>query len=106
MRVASRVRVLDEVTRQRRHKRQLEALEKDNFQEDPHAAFAHIVIKNKLPAFSDNSEGIIGSASLRPLWKRDSGLAMRDYVGDLRFALFCREGAKEETKNKSKCRSF
>ena len=39
-----------------RQQRQLEALEKDNFQDDPHAAYAHLVAKAKLPAFADGSE--------------------------------------------------
>lgn len=51
-----RHRVLDEATRSRRKKRQLESLEKDNFQDDPHAAFSHLIAKSKLPAFSDGSE--------------------------------------------------
>ena len=51
-----RYRVLDEATRSRRKKRQLESLEKDNFQDDPHAAFSHLIAKSKLPAFSDGSE--------------------------------------------------
>lgn len=49
-------RVLDEATRKRRQQRQLEALERDNFQDDPHAAFAHLTAKAKLPAFADGSE--------------------------------------------------
>ena len=50
-------RVLDEATRKRRQLRQLEALEKDNFHDDPHAAFAHLTAKAKLPAFADGMEG-------------------------------------------------
>ena len=46
-------RILDEATRNRRQQRKLEALEKDNFQDDPHAAFAHLAAKAKLPAFAD-----------------------------------------------------
>lgn len=49
-------RILDESTRKRRQQRQLETLEKDNFHDDPHAAFAHLAAKTKLPAFSDGSE--------------------------------------------------
>ena len=49
-------RILDEATRRRRQQRQLEALEKDNFQDDPHAAYAHLTAKAKLPAFADGSE--------------------------------------------------
>lgn len=54
-------RVLDAATRQRRQKRQLEALEKDNFQDDPHAAFAHLTAKAKLPAFTDGQDSELGS---------------------------------------------
>ena len=49
--------MLDEATRKRRQLRQLEALEKDNFHDDPHAAFAHLTAKAKLPAFADGLEG-------------------------------------------------
>lgn len=52
------VRVLDEATRKRRHKRQLDSLENDNFHDDPHAAFAHLIAKTKLPTFSDGSESM------------------------------------------------
>ena len=52
----TQVRILDTATRARRQKRQLEALEKDNFQEDPHAAFAHLVKSVKLPSFHDGTE--------------------------------------------------
>lgn len=51
-------RVLDDATRKRRQKRQLDSLEKDNFHDDPHAAFAHLLAKTKLPAFSDGSESM------------------------------------------------
>lgn len=51
-----RTRVLDNATRERRQKRQLDSLENDNFHDDPHAAFAHLIAKTKLPAFSDGSE--------------------------------------------------
>lgn len=59
---ANKRRVLDEGTRKRRHQRHLESLEKDNFHDDPHAAFAHLAAKTKLPAFSDGSES--GSAKV------------------------------------------
>lgn len=49
-------RVLDEGTRARRHQRQLESLEKDNHHGDPHASFAHLINKAKLPSFSDGTE--------------------------------------------------
>ncbi len=54
-----RARVLDDASRKRRQKRQLESLEKDNFHDDPHAAFAHLIAKTKLPAFSDGSESML-----------------------------------------------
>ena len=50
-------RVIDQATRQRRQQRQLDALERDNCQDDPHAAFAHLAAKAKLPAFADNQDG-------------------------------------------------
>lgn len=56
VRGSSQIRILDTATRARRQKRQLEALEKDNFQEDPHAAFAHLVKAVKLPSFHDGTE--------------------------------------------------
>jgi zinc finger HIT domain-containing protein 1 len=52
----SKSRILDLATRERRKQRQLQALEKDNFQEDPHAAFAHLIGKHKLPTFSDSND--------------------------------------------------
>lgn len=56
-RLNNQIRVLDEATRHRRRQRQLDNLEKDNFQEDPHASFAHLIGKHKLPTFSDSNEG-------------------------------------------------
>lgn len=52
-------RILDSATRERRQKRQLDMLEKDNFHDDPHAAFAHLAAKTKLPTFSDGTESMI-----------------------------------------------
>ncbi|XP_051900458.1 zinc finger HIT domain-containing protein 1 isoform X2 [Pristis pectinata] len=43
-------RVLDQATRQRRLNRQLDALEKDNFQDDPHANLPQL---KRLPQFDD-----------------------------------------------------
>ena len=51
-------RRVDEATRKRRQQQQLAALEKDNFHDDPHAAFAHIKT-TKLPTFSDSTEGVM-----------------------------------------------
>ncbi|KAG7251929.1 hypothetical protein CRUP_004233 [Coryphaenoides rupestris] len=55
-RVDSQRRVLDEATRQRRLSRQLEALEKDNFQDDPLASLPPQGPAARLPAFSDTED--------------------------------------------------
>ncbi|XP_026067870.1 zinc finger HIT domain-containing protein 1-like isoform X2 [Carassius auratus] len=47
-------RVLDSATRQRRLTRQLDALEKDNFQDDPHASLPQLV--KRLPQFDESNE--------------------------------------------------
>ncbi|XP_077662955.1 zinc finger HIT domain-containing protein 1 isoform X1 [Eretmochelys imbricata] len=47
-------RILDRATRQRRLNRQLEALENDNFQDDPHANLPQLV--KRLPQFDDDAE--------------------------------------------------
>ena len=47
-------RVLDEYARKRRQRRQLDALEMDNFGDDPHANLAKA---KKLPSFIDSPEG-------------------------------------------------
>ena len=57
-------RVLDEATRKRRQQRQLEALERDNFHDDPHAAFAHLAVKSKLPSFTDGTESGLSTVLL------------------------------------------
>ncbi|XP_075061094.1 zinc finger HIT domain-containing protein 1 [Mixophyes fleayi] len=49
----SQRRVLDSATRQRRLNRQLDALEKDNFQDDPHANLPQL---KRLPQFDDDTE--------------------------------------------------
>ena len=42
----------------KRHKRQLESLEKDNFHDDPHAQLNNALFaKAKVPAFDDSIEG-------------------------------------------------
>lgn len=51
IRDADRKRVIDDVTRKRRAKKALEALEEDNYHEDPHA---DLVMSKKIPKF-DNS---------------------------------------------------
>ena len=50
-------KILDTATRKRRQKRQLEALEKDNFQDDPHSHLTVVPAKMKVPAFNDTMEG-------------------------------------------------
>ncbi|KAM8881034.1 zinc finger HIT domain-containing protein 1 [Synchiropus splendidus] len=49
-------RVLDEATRLRRLSRQLEALEKDNFQDDPLSSLPPPGPTARLPAFSETEE--------------------------------------------------
>uniref|UniRef100_A0A0K8TQG4 Putative zinc finger hit domain-containing protein 1 n=1 Tax=Tabanus bromius TaxID=304241 RepID=A0A0K8TQG4_TABBR len=48
---AEKKRVLDETARKRRARKALEALEQDNFHEDPHA---DLVMSKKVPKFHDN----------------------------------------------------
>ncbi|TDG45375.1 hypothetical protein AWZ03_008141 [Drosophila navojoa] len=48
---AEKKRVLDEAARQRRARKALEALERDNFQDDPHA---DLVMSKKLPKFQES----------------------------------------------------
>lgn len=50
-------KILDSATRKRRQKRQLDALEKDNFQDDPHSHLTVVPAKMKVPAFNDTMEG-------------------------------------------------
>lgn len=50
---AEKKRVLDEAARRRRVRKALEALEQDNFHEDPHA---DLVMSKKVPKFQDNLE--------------------------------------------------
>uniref|UniRef100_H3DR51 Zinc finger, HIT-type containing 1 n=1 Tax=Tetraodon nigroviridis TaxID=99883 RepID=H3DR51_TETNG len=53
---AGQHRVLDEATRQRRLSRQLEALEKDNFRDDPLSSLPPPGPTARLPAFSETEE--------------------------------------------------
>ncbi|KAM8897552.1 zinc finger HIT domain-containing protein 1 isoform 2-T2 [Spinachia spinachia] len=53
---AGQRRVLDEATRQRRLNRQLDALEKDNFQDDPLSSLPPPGPTARLPAFSETEE--------------------------------------------------
>ncbi|KAG5675109.1 hypothetical protein PVAND_005038 [Polypedilum vanderplanki] len=48
---AEKKRVLDDVTRKRRARKALEALEQDNFQQDPHA---DLVMSKKIPKFNNS----------------------------------------------------
>lgn len=48
---ADKKRVLDDVSRQRRARKALDALERDNFHDDPHA---DLVMSKKIPKFQDN----------------------------------------------------
>lgn len=48
-----RKRVLDDVARKRRARKALEALEQDNYHDDPHA---DLVMSKKVPKFQDNLE--------------------------------------------------
>lgn len=48
--------VVDVKTREKRHRRQLDALENDNFHNDPHEQLNLYVAKAKLPSFNDNNE--------------------------------------------------
>ncbi|XP_011302407.1 zinc finger HIT domain-containing protein 1 [Fopius arisanus] len=47
-------RVLDDAARKRRHKKALEALEQDNFHDDPHA---DLVMSKKAPKFQESLDG-------------------------------------------------
>jgi len=48
--------VVDVKTREKRQRRQLEALENDNFHTDPHEQLNAYVAKAKLPSFNDSNE--------------------------------------------------
>lgn len=54
LRDADKKRVLDEATRKRRARKALEALEQDNFHDDPHA---DLVMSKKVPKFQDTTDG-------------------------------------------------
>lgn len=51
---AEKKRVLDEAARRRRARKAVEALEQDNFHDDPHA---DLVMSKKVPKFHDSSDG-------------------------------------------------
>lgn len=48
-----KTRVLDDAARKRRARKAVEALEQDNFHEDPHA---DLVMSKKIPKFADSNE--------------------------------------------------
>ncbi|KPM00430.1 zinc finger HIT domain-containing protein 1-like protein [Sarcoptes scabiei] len=48
--IRQRYRILDESTRNRRNRQQIEQLERDNFHEDPHS---NLVMHKKIPKFED-----------------------------------------------------
>lgn len=52
---ADKKRVLDDVSRKRRARKALEALEQDNFHDDPHA---DLVMSKKVPKFQDSLEQV------------------------------------------------
>lgn len=49
--------VVDAATRAKRQRKQLESLENDNFQDDPHHQMNQFLSKAKLPSFGDGTEG-------------------------------------------------
>lgn len=61
-------RVLDEAARRRRQRKVLEALEEDNFQEDPHA---DLKMNKRAPKFEETVEA--GSTSIRGKKKKSKG---------------------------------
>ena len=54
---AAQRKVIDDATRKRRRKKQLEVLESDNFHDDPHNSLAQLSSKAKLPTFAETSDG-------------------------------------------------
>lgn len=59
---ADKKRVLDDASRKRRQRKALEALEQDNFHDDPHA---DLVMSKKVPKFQDNAEFRIRKKKLK-----------------------------------------
>lgn len=49
--------VIDQATRAKRQRKQLESLENDNFHDDPHQQLNQFLSKAKLPSFADGTEG-------------------------------------------------
>lgn len=60
---ADKKRILDEASRRRRARKALEALEQDNFHEDPHA---DLVMSKKVPKFQDNLDNSRSRKGKRP----------------------------------------
>ncbi|XP_066266156.1 zinc finger HIT domain-containing protein 1-like [Branchiostoma lanceolatum] len=54
LRDADKRRVIDNITRLKRQRRQIENLERDNFHDDPHANL--VLVNKKLPQFSDTND--------------------------------------------------
>lgn len=52
-RTTSSARILDQAARYRRQKKALEALEQDNFHDEPHA---DLVMSKKVPKFQESNE--------------------------------------------------
>lgn len=73
-------RVLDAATRQRRQKKQLEMLEKDNSHDDPHNSLAQLSSKAKLPTFAETSDGNNNFAKIS-LYVADLFMIMYHYSG-------------------------
>ncbi|EAT34901.1 AAEL012898-PA [Aedes aegypti] len=69
IREADKKRVLDDASRKRRARKALEALEQDNYHEDPHA---DLVMSKKIPKFQDNMDGV-SSSNTKKKAKRSKG---------------------------------
>lgn len=67
--------MLDRAARQRRINRQLEALENDNFQDDPHAGLAQL--GKRLPQFDDDAD----TGELGKKWDRVMSAAVPADLG-------------------------
>ena len=86
---AANRRVIDQATRKRRQKKQLEALESDNFHEDPHNYLAQLSSKAKLPTFAENSDGTSLIISLHEC-------DVADMMVTILSSPFCREKAEKD----------
>lgn len=83
-------RVLDRAARQRRINRQLEALENDNFQDDPHAGLPQL--GKRLPQFDDDAD--TGEPGRRRRWVEEgeaqAGEARPKEGGGVCLEKYCR----------------